>query len=77
MCPKLHLAGCNRNPYILKIVRAIGIFQSRRNPVFAMLPIIQALILVIDSETEGTAGENAVAANAFKLPLVPLTAHIA
>jgi hypothetical protein len=77
MRPKLHLTRFDRNPYIFKIVRAIGIFQSRRNPVFAMLPIIQALILVIDSEAEGTAGENAVAAEALKLPLVLLVAHIA
>jgi hypothetical protein len=51
-------------------VGAAAVFQRVIYPRSALLNDVQDLILVMDSDTAGVAGENAVAGNASSVPVV-------
>lgn len=62
--PQLQLAVKYPLRNVIKRVRPAAVFQRVINPRAAMVNDIQDLILVTDSDTDGVAGANAVAANA-------------
>lgn len=62
--PQLQLAVKDAVVNVFKCVGAAAVFQRVINPRSALLNDIQDLILVMDSDTDGVDGANAVAANA-------------
>lgn len=71
--PQLQLAVKDAVVNVFKCVGAAAVFQRVINPRSALLDDIQDLILVIDTDAEGVAGENAVAGKASSVPDVWLS----